>query len=135
MVNKLLYADDLVLMSETMEDLKERFWKWKDALGSKDLKVNIGKTKVMVSRSEGELFKSKLDPCGVCGRRVMVNLVLCTKCGNWVYGICSKIRRVIARLAMHFVCSKCRGIMEGAVDSIEKSCDEVETANVIWETD
>ena len=24
--NELLYADDLVLMSETMEDLKERFW-------------------------------------------------------------------------------------------------------------
>ena len=25
-VNELLYADDLVLMSEIMEDLKERFW-------------------------------------------------------------------------------------------------------------
>ena len=25
-VNELLYADDLVLMSKTMEDLKERFW-------------------------------------------------------------------------------------------------------------
>ena len=34
-VDKLLYADDLVLMSETMEDLKERFWNWKDALESK----------------------------------------------------------------------------------------------------
>ena len=26
MVNESLYADDLVLMSETMEDFKERFW-------------------------------------------------------------------------------------------------------------
>ena len=26
MVNKLLHADDLVLTSETMDDLKERFW-------------------------------------------------------------------------------------------------------------
>ena len=25
-VNELLYADDLVIMSEDMEDLKERFW-------------------------------------------------------------------------------------------------------------
>ena len=25
-VNELLYGDDLVLISETMEDLKERFW-------------------------------------------------------------------------------------------------------------
>ena len=45
MVNKLLYADDLALMSETMEDLKERFWNWKDALESKGLKVNTKKQK------------------------------------------------------------------------------------------
>ena len=49
-VNELLYADDLVLMSEDMEDLKKRFWIWKDTLESKGLKVNTRKTKVMVSR-------------------------------------------------------------------------------------
>ena len=81
-VNELLYADDLVIMSETMEDLKERFWNWKNALESKGLKVNTKKTKLMVSGSEGELYKSKIDPCGVCGKRVMANPVLCTKCGN-----------------------------------------------------
>ena len=58
-VNKLLYADDLVLMNETMEDLKKRFWNWKDALESKGLKVNTRKTKVMVNGSEGELFKAR----------------------------------------------------------------------------
>ena len=128
-VNELLYADDLVLMSETLEDLKERFWNWKDALESNGLKVNTRKTKVMVSGSEGELFKSKVDPCGVCGRRVMANSVLCTKCRNWVHGRCAKIKRVTARLAMHFVCTKCTGIMEGTVDSIEKLCNEVKTVN------
>ena len=90
-VNELLHADDLVLISETMEDLKERFWNWKDALESKDLKINTRKTKMMVSGSEEELFKSKIDLCGVCGKRVMANSVLCTKCGNWVYGKCAKI--------------------------------------------
>ena len=30
---------------------------------------------------------------------------------------------------MHFVCSKCKGIMEGTMDSIDKLCDEVETVN------
>ena len=49
MVNELLYADDLVIMSEDMEDLKETFWNWKDALESKGLKVNARKTKVMIS--------------------------------------------------------------------------------------
>ena len=129
MVNESLYADDLVLMSEDMEDLKERFWNWKDALESKGLKINTRKTKVMVSGSEEELFKSKIDPCGVRGRRVMVNSVLCIKCGNWVHGRCAKIKRATARLAMHFIRSKCKGIIEGTVDLIEKLCDEVQTVN------
>ena len=89
--NELLYADELVIMSETMEDLKERFWNWKDALESKGLKVNTSKTKVMESGAEGELFKSKIDPCGVCGRRVMVNSVLYTKCENCVHRRCAKV--------------------------------------------
>ena len=88
-----------------MEDLKERFWNWKDAPESKGLKVNTRNTKVMVSGLEGEALKSKKDPCGVCGRRVMANSALCTKCGNWVHGRCAKIKRVTARLVMHFVCS------------------------------
>ena len=129
MVNELLYADDLVIMSEDMEDLKERFWNWEDALESKGLKVNTRKTKIMVSRSGGELFKSKIDPCGVCERRVTANSVLCTKCGNWVHGKCAKIKRATSRLAMHFVCLKCKGIMEGTMDSIEKLCDEEERVN------
>ena len=124
-VNELLHADDLAIMSEDMEDLKERFWNRKNALESKDLKVNTGKTKVMVSGSEGELFKSKIDPCRVCGRRVMANSVFCTKCGNWVHGKCAKRKRATARLAMHFVCLKCKGIMKGTVSSIEKLCNEV----------
>ena len=38
-VNELLYAYNLVLMSETMENLKERFWNWNNAPESKELKV------------------------------------------------------------------------------------------------
>ena len=43
LMSEMLYADDLVLTSETMEGLRERFWKWKEAFKSK-LKVNLGKT-------------------------------------------------------------------------------------------
>ena len=128
-VNELLCADDLVIMSEIMEDLKERFWNWKDALESKDLKVNSRKTKEIVSGLEGKLFKSKIDPCGVCGKRVMANSMLCTKCRYWVHGRCAKIKKVTARLEIHFVGSKCKRIVEGMVNSIEKLCDEVETVS------
>ena len=34
MFNELLQTDTLVLISEITEDLKERFWNWKDALES-----------------------------------------------------------------------------------------------------
>ena len=56
------------------------------------------------------------------------------KLGSWQS---AKIKRVTARLATHFVCLKCKGIIEGTVDSIDKLCDEVETVNgvIIWETD
>ena len=102
-------------MSKTIEDLKVRFWK--DALESKG---SIPEKRVIVSRLEGEPFKSKIDLCGVCGRRVMANSVLCTKCGNWAHGRCAKIKRVTARLAVRCVCLKYEGIMEETVDLIEK---------------
>ena len=46
---ELLYADDLVLIAESMEELVEKFNTWKEGIESKGLKVNMGKTKVMVS--------------------------------------------------------------------------------------
>ena len=106
-------------------------WNWKDAPESKGLKVSTRKRKVMVSGSEGELIKSKIDLCGICGRRVKANSLFCTKCENWVQSRCVKIKRATARLAMHFICSKCKGIMKGMADSIKKLCDEVETGAMV----
>ena len=45
----LLNADGLVLMSEKIKGLRNKFLKWKEAFESKDLKVNHEKSKVMVS--------------------------------------------------------------------------------------
>ena len=41
----LLYADDLVLMSETIKGPGNKFVKWKEAFESKGLKVKLRKTK------------------------------------------------------------------------------------------
>ena len=43
-LNELLYADDLVLMSETTEGFRNKFIKWKEGFESKCLKVKLGKT-------------------------------------------------------------------------------------------
>ena len=47
-LGEILYVDDLVLMSETIEGLMDKLLKWKEAFESKGLKVNLGKSKVMV---------------------------------------------------------------------------------------
>ena len=47
-LSELLYADDLVLMSETIKGLRNKLLKWKETLGSKGLKGNHGKTRAMV---------------------------------------------------------------------------------------
>ena len=44
---ELLYADDLVLMAESIEELKEKVMRWKECMEAKGLKMNTGiKTKV-----------------------------------------------------------------------------------------
>ena len=46
---ELLYADDLVLVAESVEELTRKFSLWKQGLEGKGLRVNLGKTKLMVS--------------------------------------------------------------------------------------
>ena len=56
------------------------------------------------SGSKDEVLKSKVDPCAKCSRRVMANLVMCTKGGKWVHGSCARMKRVTSTLAKGFVC-------------------------------
>ena len=43
-MNEILCSDNLVLMSEYMENLRVKLLKWKEAFESKGLKVNLKKT-------------------------------------------------------------------------------------------
>ena len=49
-----------------MEDFKNRFRNWKEALESEDLKINIRKTRVVVSGSE-KMFIRRTDLHGAVG--------------------------------------------------------------------
>ena len=120
LMNEILYADDLVLMSESMQNLKEKFLKWNEAFEIKELKVNLKKTKVMVSGSKCEVLKSRVYPCVKCGKGVMANSIMCTKCGKWVHGSCTKMKRVTSTLAKGFVCELCVDTMEGIVEPGEE---------------
>ena len=110
---EILYADDLVLMSESMDDLRERFQKWRSALEGKGLKLNVGKTKMMVSGTEGEIALSNINPSGICGKRVGSNAICCTQCMKWIHGRCTKMKKVTCSSARHFVCRRCTDVEDG----------------------
>ena len=127
LLNETLYVDDLVLMSESLKDLGERFQRWRSALEGKGLNVNVGKTKMMVSGTEGEIALSKIDPCGICGKRVGSNAGCCTQCTKWVHGRCTNNKKVTCSSARHFFYRRCTDVGDGTEEPVEVLCDEVET--------
>ena len=48
-INNLRYADDIILMAESKEELKSLLMKVKEESGKAGLKVNFQKTKIMAS--------------------------------------------------------------------------------------
>ena len=81
--SELLYADDLVLKSLTMEHLDRRVAGWRASILDKGWKVNAGKSKVKVGSSGGKMIiDSRKWPCGVCGKEAQVNSVQWTVCRN-----------------------------------------------------
>ena len=61
-----------------MEDLWARFQRWRSTVEGEGLKVNIGKTKMMVSDTENAIELSKMKPRAIRGKRVVSNAVFCT---------------------------------------------------------
>ena len=113
----MLYADDLVLTAETHAGVIEEFRRWKTALERRGLKINLDKTKIMVTGKESVPIRSGRYPCGVCGRGVGVNSVLCVSCSLWCHKRCSGLQSVVG--AVDFVCPTCaRGSGTRMNDSI-----------------
>ena len=85
-----------------MEQLGRWVADWRASLLGKGLKVNAGKSKVMVGSSVGKW------PCGVCGKGVQTNSVQCTVCKELIHKRCSGVRGDLSRVADGF---RCRHVM------------------------
>jgi len=106
---ELLYADDLLIMGESEEELRGKIMNWKTGLEGKGLKVNLSKTKVMTcGANAGETVKSGKWPCSVCNKGVGRNSITCTKCEKWVHGKCSGVKGKLASVESTFVCKICK---------------------------
>ena len=119
---ELLYADDLVIIPETIEELTQKLEVWRVNLENKGLRVNMKKTKIMFSGVNMDtLIDTGVWPCGVCRSVVGTNSIFCSGCKHWVHKKCSGIRD---RLVVddNFQCDRCRGLAR----SIEgRPCDSI----------
>jgi len=104
---ELLYADDLVVIADTDEDLIKRLNEWKDFMENRGMRVNMNKTKVMTSGERQKVTqKAARWPCGVCGISVGNSSMQCTSCKKWVHRKCSGIK-VSYKVMKSFICRGC----------------------------
>ena len=76
---ELMYADDLVVIAETEDDLIKRLNEWKENVGNRGMRVNMNKTKVMISGKRQKVIKKAVRwSCGVCSRGIGNNSIQCT---------------------------------------------------------
>ena len=107
---ELFYADDLVIMSKTLNELLEKLKTWKKGMEAKGLKANMTKTKLMISGPELNLLRdSGKYPCAVCRKGVGSNAIYCTGCAHWVHKRCSGIKGTLAN-STDFQSKRCKGI-------------------------
>jgi len=122
---ELLYADDLVVIAETEDDLIKRLNGWEDNMENR---VNMNKTKVMISGElQKQVQKAVRWPCGVCGRGVGSNSIQCISCQKWVHKKCSDIKGSIVKVMKSFTCKDC---LNPVTSASRTSVDIGATANL-----
>jgi len=105
---ELLYADDLVVIGETEEELIKRLKEWKDNVESKGIRVNMNKTKVMISGKRQKVRQKAVRwPCGVCNKGVGSNSIQSTSCQKGVHKKCNGIKGSMSKVAKSFICRGC----------------------------
>ena len=106
---EILCADDLMVSAQSMDELLVKLRTWRSGMEKKGLKVNMGKTKLMVSGSNLDvLIKSGKYSCGVCQAGLGRNVIKCGGCRQWVHKKCSGIKGPLTS-DLNFRCTRCLG--------------------------
>ena len=91
-----LYADDLVIIADSLEECVRRLLIWKEAMEKKGLRVNAGKTKVMICGKAWTSCRVQANThaCTVFRTGVGNNSIYCNGCKLWVHKKCSGLQRL-----------------------------------------
>jgi len=125
-----LYAGDLDVIAEDENKLIMMLNQCKSCFQGKGWKVNVSKTKVIVSDGVcNEIVVSSKYPCSVCGKGVDSNSIMCNGCEKWVHKKCSSIKSSLMAASGKFICKCChlllqRGILRDGseIEVVEKFC-------------
>ena len=103
-----LYADDLVIIPESLEECVRRLLTLKEAMEEKGLGVNAGKTKIMICGMGLDLLQSSGKfPCAVCRTGVGSKSIFCKGCKHWVHKKCSGLKCLTKD--PDYRCRRCQG--------------------------
>ena len=80
-----IYADELVIIADSMEECVRRLLTWNESMERKGLRVNTGKTKIMICGLRLDLLQSSGKfPCALCRTGVGSSSIQCSGCKHWV---------------------------------------------------
>ena len=81
---------------------------WKEAMEKKGLRVNAGKTKIVICRTGLDLLQSSGEfLCAVCHTGVASSSIFCNGCKHWVHKKCSGLKRL--KKDPDYRCTRCQG--------------------------
>ena len=81
---------------------------WKEAMEKKGLRVNAGKTKIIICSTGLDLLQSSGEfPCAVYCTGVGSNSIFCKGCKHWMHKKCSGLKRLTKD--PDFRCTRCQG--------------------------
>ena len=100
----MLYANDPVLIADTLEDLKKKLTIWKDNIEAKGLRVNVNKTKLACSKHNSSV---KSEPVKwPWAEYLSLAPIFRQNCNHWVHKRCSKIKERL-KADQSFKCNAC----------------------------
>ena len=105
---ELFFADDLVIIAESLQECIDRVLIWREKMEAKGLRVNMVKTMFMASGVDLDaLTDSSKFPCAVCRKGVGTSSIECSECKLWVHKKCSGLSEL--KPDPTYRCRRCRG--------------------------
>ena len=92
----------------TWGECVRRLLTWKEAMEKKGLRVNAGKTKIMICGTGLDLLQSSGEfPCEVCRTGVGSHSIFCNGCKHWVHKKCIGLKGL--KKDPDYRCTRCQG--------------------------